>query len=73
MGDYSCKIGFTKKGGTLAVRSNNRYHQICSGLVQVFGCHPMEELLARLSSVLLKFIHFPAVVDEVPRYIFVIT
>ena len=37
-----------------------------------FGCHPME-LLARLSSVLLKCILFPAVVDEVPRYIFVMT
>ena len=37
-----------------------------------FGCHQME-LLARLSSVLLKCILFPAVVDEVPRYIFVMT
>ena len=36
-----------------------------------FDCHPME-LLPRLSLVLLKFIHFPAVV-EVPMYIFVMT
>ena len=37
-----------------------------------FDCHPME-LLPRLSLVLLKFIHFPAVVVKVPRYIFVMT
>ena len=37
-----------------------------------FDCHPME-LLPRLSLVLLKLIHFPAVVVKVPRYIFVMT
>ena len=37
-----------------------------------FGFHPME-LLARLSLVSPKFIHFSAAVDKVPRYIFVMT